>query len=468
MKVEQLNEIVIDIHKQITGNEEVQNIDSTNIVDVGKAIFDNTDIDNYVKALVDRIGKVIFVNRKYNGNGLNVLMDKWEFGSVLQKIDCTIPNPVQNKTWALENGQSYGQDTFYQPTVTAKLFNKKTTFEIDVSFTELQVKSSFNSMEELNAFVSMIYNAVENSFTVKLDGLIMATINAMTGRTLKTLNGSSTNNKAVNLLYLYNQKFPDDTITKEEALTNTNFLKFASMMINTYVDRMSKISKLFNIGGKERFTPKEDLNIIMLSDFKSVCNSYLQADTFHKELVELPNADTVPYWQGSGSSYGFESVSKIHTKIDANTTIEKDGILCVMFDKNAVAVCNEDRRVTTHYNAKGEFFTNFYKFDCSYINDENENYVVFFIDDDTDVEQVATPEATPDSSEVDSGDTVELSCDTTGATIYYTVDGSTPDEESTKYTEAISITDDVTIKAIAVKDGMSDSEVATFTYTIAD
>ena len=387
MKVEQLNSIVIDIHKQITGIEEVTEIDSSNIVDIGKSIFDNTDIDNYVKALVDRIGKVIFVNRKYQGNGLKVLMDKWEFGSVLQKIDCTIPNPVENKTWTLENGASYGQDTYYQPTVTAKLFNKKTTFEIDVSFTELQVKSSFNSMEELNAFISMIYNAVENSFTVKLDGLIMATINAMTARTIKTLGPDKTNNKAVNLLYLYNQTFPGSTpLTKDDCLTSPEFLKFASMMINTYVDRMSKISNLFNIGGKERFTPKEDLNIIMLSDFKSSCNSYLQADTFHKDLIELPNADTVPYWQGSGDSYDFDSISKIHITLSVSAegekdTGEEDGILCVMFDKNAVAVCNEERRVTTHYNAKGEFFTNFYKFDCSYINDTNENYVVFFIAD---------------------------------------------------------------------------------------
>lgn len=384
MKVEQLNSIVIDIHKQITGNEEITEINSGNIVDIGKSIFDNTDIDNYVKALTDRIGRTIFVNRKYQGSGLKVLMDKWEFGSVLQKIDCTIPDShiTQNKSWDLQNGTNYGQDTFYKPTVTAKLFNKKTTFEIDVSFTETQVKSSFNSMEELNSFVSMIYNAVEQSFTVKLDGLIMSTINAMSARTLKTLAEDKTNNKAVNLLYLYKQRFPTDTdITKANALTNTNFLKFASMMINTYIDRMSKISTLFNIGGKERFTPKEDLNLIMLSDFKSVCNSYLQADTFHKELVELPNADTVPYWQGSGNEYSFDSVSKIHTTIGPGVTVEKSGILAVMFDKNAVAVCNEDRRVTTSYNAKAEFFTNYYKFDCSYINDTNENYVVFFIDD---------------------------------------------------------------------------------------
>lgn len=380
MKVTQLNEIVLSVYKQITGNTEVTTIDSTNIIDIGKQILDTTDVDNYVKTLTDKIGKTIFVNRKYQGNAVNVLMDKWEFGSVLQKIDVAIDDTsiTTNDSWNLTKGSTYSQDKFYSPIVSAKLYNKKVTFEIDVSFTELQVKSCFNSMEELNNFVSMIYNAVENSFTVKLDGLIMATINSMSAKTLLTKDS----NTSVNLLQLYKEKFVNDTtITKDNALTNAEFLKFASMVVNTYVDRMSKISTLFNIGKQQRFTPRESLNLVMLSDFKSSCQSYLQADTFHKELVELPNAETVPYWQGTGTKYDFDSISKINVKLDSKNTIEQNGVLAVMFDKNAVAVCNEDRRVTTHYNAKGEFYTNFYKFDCSYINDTNENYVVFYIDD---------------------------------------------------------------------------------------
>lgn len=384
MKVAQLNTIVLDVYKQLVGNTEVTTIDASNIVDIGKQILDTGDVDNYVKALTDRIGKSIFVNRKYQGNGINVLMDSWEFGSVLQKIDVTLPDDLvnTNDSWGLQHKQTYGQDTFYQPVISAKLYNKKVTFEIDVSFTEVQVKSSFNSMEELNAFVSMIYNAVENSFTVKLDGLIMATINSMSAKTLSVKDS----NTSVNLLAMYKEQFADETITKENALTNSEFLKFASMIINNYVDRVSKISTLFNIGKNQRFTPKDSLNLIMLSEFKSACNSYLQADTYHKELVELPNAESVPYWQGSGSKYEFTSTSKINVKLDSKTSVEQGGILAVMFDKNAVAVCNEDRRVTTHYNAKGEFFTNFYKFDCSYINDTNENFIVFYIDD---VEQSA-------------------------------------------------------------------------------
>ena len=392
MKVEQLNEIVNSIHKQVTGKTEVTTINTSNIVDIGKEIFDSTSVDNYVKSLVDKIGKTIFVNRKYSGSGVNVLMDSWEFGSVLQKIDVETPEAKTNDSWNLKDGQTYGQDTFYQPKVTTKFFNSKTTFEIDVSFTEKQVKESFNSMEELNSFISMIYNAVERSFTVKLDGLIMSTINNMTAQTIFIDLGSDAGDvyknkssvKAVNLLYEYNKKFTKE-LTVKQALTDTDFLKFASLTINSYVDRIQKLSTLFNIGGKERFTPKEDLNLLMLSDFSNSVKSYLYANTKNTEFVALPKAENIPYWQGSGASYAFEDVStiNINSKDSSNGSfnVKLSGLVAVLFDKNAVGVCNQDRRVTTYYNAKGEFYNNFYKFDCSYFNDLNENFVVFFIND---------------------------------------------------------------------------------------
>ena len=392
MKVEQLNEIVNSIHKQVTGKEEITTINASNIVDIGKEIFDNTSVDNYVKSLVDKIGKTIFVNRKYSGSGVNVLMDSWEFGSVLQKIDVETPEAKQNDSWKLTDGQTYGQDTFYQPKVTTKFFNSKTTFEIDVSFTEIQVKESFNSMEELNSFISMIYNAVERSFTVKLDGLIMSTINNMTAQTIYGDFGDVVEDrfkdkssvKAVNLLYEYNQKFTKE-LTVKQALSDTNFLKFASLTINSYVDRIQKLSTLFNIGGKERFTPKEDLNLLMLSDFSNSVKSYLYADIKNTEYITLPKAENIPYWQGSGVNYAFEDVStiNINSKNSSNVSfnVKLSGLVAVLFDKNAVGVCNQNRRVTTYYNAKGEFYNNFYKFDCSYFNDLNENFVVFFIND---------------------------------------------------------------------------------------
>lgn len=384
MEVKQIFELVNGITSEITGQTELVKEDLSNIVDVGKELFTASDVDNYVKSLVDRIGKTIFVNRKYSGKVPSVVMDSWEFGSVLQKISADLPQATENESWELENGTSYDPNVFYKPTVSAKFYNSKITFEVPLSFTERQVKESFNSASELNAFISMLYNAVEKSMTVKIDSLVMRTINNMIAN---TFDGDSTGVRAVNLLSAYNTAMGlsgANVLAADKAITNKDFLRFASMQIALYADRLGTMSTLFNAGGKERFTPKDMLHIVLLSDFAEGAKIYLESDTFNKELVKLPTAETVPYWQGSGKSYSFADVSKIFVQIpDGNTKkdVNLSGILGVMFDRDALGVCNLDRRVTTNYNPKAEFFSNWYKFDAGYFNDLNENFVLFYVAD---------------------------------------------------------------------------------------
>lgn len=384
MKVEQIYELVNGITSEITGKTDLVKEDLSNVVDVGKELFSASDVDNYVKSLVNRVGKTIFVNRKYTGKVPSVVMDSWEFGSVLQKISADLPSATENETWELENGASYDPNIFYKPTVSAKFYNSKVTFEVPLSFTERQVKESFNNASELNAFISMLYNAVEKSMTVKTDSLIMRTINNMIAH---TFDGDSNGIRAVNLLEGYNAFLTASggtAIEATEAITNPDFLRYASMQMALYTDRLGTMSTLFNAGGKERFTNKDDLHIILLSDFAQGAKTYLESDTFNKEFVKLPNAETVPYWQGSGKNYAFADTSRINVTIKdgANTKdVELSGILGVMFDKDALGVSNLDRRVTTNYNPKAEFFSNWYKFDCGYFNDLNENFVVFYVAD---------------------------------------------------------------------------------------
>lgn len=378
MKVKQIYNIVNDITGEILGKTDLVKEDLSNIVDVGKEIFDSTSVDNYVRTLVDRVGKVIFVSRPYSGNTPSVLMDSWDYGAVVEKISCELPEAVENKSWDLQDGQDYSPNVFYKPEISAKFFNNKMTFEIDMSFTERQIKSSFASASEINSFLSMIYNAVEKSFTVKIDGLIQRTINNMIAETLAN---DTTGIKAVNLLKMYNEKF-GTTLKAKDSITNKEFIRFASMTMGLYIDRLSRISTLFNIGGKDRFTSNDMLHVIMLSDFKASANSYLQSDTFHNEFTKLPNAETVPYWQGSGNDFSFEKVSAINVNTSGGKTVSKSGILAVMFDRDAVGVSNLDRRVTTNYNAKGEFYNNFFKMDCGAFNDLNENFIVFYVEDE--------------------------------------------------------------------------------------
>lgn len=396
MTVKQIYELMNTVTGEVLGKTDLVAEDLSNVVDVGTEVFNASAVDNYVKTLVNHIGKVIFVNRPYSGKIPSVLMDSWEFGSVLEKISCDTPAAEENESWDLVDGQEYKQDIFYKPTVSAKFFNSKVTFEVPMSFTEKQVKESFSNAAQLNGFISMIYNAVDRSMTIKIDGLVMRTINSMIAQTLNADKtafsggyGTASTARCVNLLKLYNDKFfpatgstaNPDALTADKAIYDPDFIRFASYTMGVYVDRLASISTLFNVGGKDRFTDAANLHVIMLSDFAKGADVYLQSDVRHNEMTRLPNYETIPYWQGSGQNYEFDSTSAINVKIDASTTINVKGIVGVMFDRDALGVSNLDRRVTTAYNAKAEFFNNYYKFDAGYFNDTNENFVVFFVSD---------------------------------------------------------------------------------------
>lgn len=397
MEVKQIYTLINSVSKEVLGKTDIVQEDLTGIVDLGTAVFNQGAVDNYVKSLVNHIGKVIFVNRPYAGKVPSVLMDAWEFGSVLEKISADVPEAEENDTWDLKDGQTYSQDVFHKPTVTAKFFNSKVTFEVPVSITERQVKESFSNAAQLNGFISMIYAAVEKSMTIKADALIMRTINNMIAETVladaqafgATAAGdmegadlaSASTARCVNLLKLYNDKTGASTkLTAGKAITDPDFIRFASYVMGTYADRLQSISTVFNVGGKERFTPKDMLHVVLLSDFAKAAQTYLYSDTFNRGDVLLPQAETVPFWQGSGQNYEFASTGNINIKESGGKAVEISGVLGVMFDRDALGVCNLDRRVTTNYNAKAEFFNNYYKFDAGYFNDTNENFVVFFIE----------------------------------------------------------------------------------------
>ena len=385
MEIKQVYQFVNTATAEALGKEGIVSEDLSNVVDVGTAILDANAADAYVQSLVNQIGRIIFVDRAYRGGVPSVLMDGWEFGSVLEKIQGEIPEAVEDESWELEHMQSYDQNIFYQPKVTAKFFNKKVVFEIDVSFTKKQVMQSFQSATQLNAFLSMIYNNVEKSMTVKTEALIMRTINNAIAETVYSEYSTaqytrSSGVRAVNLLYLYNQRY-NTSLTASDALTTPDFIRFASFMIKLYIERMSRLSSLFNVGGKDRFTPSDLMRVVMLADFEASAGTYLY-DANGQFLVgdlKLPEAETVPYWQGSGTSYAFSDITNVDVTTASGHSVDIDGVLCVLFDRDALGVSNLDREVTTHYNAKARFFTNFYHFDAGYFNDLDENFVVFFV-----------------------------------------------------------------------------------------
>lgn len=378
MKVEQVYEIVNDTTKEVIGSEDlIATADNNKIVDVGESVIGSNNMDNYVKTLVDHIGKVVFVDRPYEGGTPSVLMTDNEWGAITEKIRYVgLPEAEENDTWDLNDGQSYDPNVFTKPNVSAKFFSKITTYDIPMSFATRQLKSAFSNIGQLNAFFSMVENAIAKSFTVKQDSLIMKTITNMIFKSRTDLTGM----RWVKLGTMY-RAMSGKATTGEALLYDPEFIRFASMVIKRMAKRLGKLSTLFNAGGTEKITTPNFLHMILHSDFTSAAESYLQSDTYHEEFTKLPKAETVSFWQGSGSSFAWSDTAAIKgIPTGEQEAVTVSNILGCMFDRDALGVCNMNRRVTSNYNGKAEFTNNWYKFDCGYFNDLDENFVFFSLD----------------------------------------------------------------------------------------
>lgn len=384
MQVSQIFKIVNDALKQTDGNLPLLQEDLSNIIDVGNSIFNANSFDNYVKKLVDRIGKVVFVSRPYSGLAPSIYMDSVIWGSVTQKISSAVPEAVENESYELVNGATYDPNQVNLPDVYVKFFSKYVTFEVDRTITEKQLRSAFTGVAELDGFISMIFNEISKAFTIAIDNLIMRTINSAIADTLykdynsDTVFTGASHTRAVNLLYLYNQRY-STTLTAAQAVTTPEFVRFASYYMALYSDRLSRVSTLFNVGETQKFTPKEEQHFILLSEFARSADVFLQSDVYHNELTAITKYEVVPYWQGSGVDYAFDSTSAINVISGSGNTVTASGILGVMFDRYALGVTNIEQWVNTQYNAKADFVNYFYKYKAGYFNDLNENFVVFFV-----------------------------------------------------------------------------------------
>lgn len=380
MKIQQVYQLVNDATQEVLGEQAIINEDLSNVVSVGEQIANMNLYDKYVGALVNRIAKSIFSIRAYSGRAPKVLMDSWEFGSIVQKVHMELPEAEENESWSLVDGATYEENQFYKPTVYVKLWNHKTTFEIPLSIAEEQLKQSFLGAEEMARFVAMIFQAVENSLTLKFDTLIMRTIDNFIGATIQD---GTVGTHYVKLLTEYTAIY-GGTLTSADCIYNKDFLRYVAFRMKQVASRLGTYSTLFNLGGTQKHTPREDLRIVMLDVLDAGVSAFLQSDTFHDELVKLPSADVVPFWQGSGTTFALADTSSINVDVldtsGTKQTVSKSYIVAVMFDRDSLGVTALRKRVTSKYNAKGEFWNYWYKEDAGYFNDYNENFIVFTLE----------------------------------------------------------------------------------------
>ena len=386
MQVKQIQDLVNDITREKLGEEALLTDDLSNVVDVGDTIANRMGVENFARVLPDHIGRMIISNREYDeADGPDIYMDGWEWGSIMEKIKTnSLPVAEEDEMWELEDGTSYDPNIFTKPDVSAKFYNKYDAFKITYpSVATSRLKSAFDSPSQLNAFMSMIHNNVSNSLKVKLKGLKLATISNMIGETIYNEYSSgvysgSSGIRAINLLYEYNLS-SGESLTAATAVTDPDFIRYACYRMGLVEKRMRDMSTLFNVNGYPKFTSRDKLNAVLLAEFSSAATVFLQSDTFHKELVALPKAREVSYWQGSGTSYGFSDTSKVKITTTGNHTITAGGILGCIYDREALGVTCIDQKVTSQYNGAVDITNSWMHYKAGYFNDFDENFVVFFV-----------------------------------------------------------------------------------------
>lgn len=390
MKVKQISGMLNDVFGEILGEgliaENLSNIVSAGTIITSSSTFGD-NFENYAGKIVDKVGKTVFADRVYRAKDLGIWRDSWEYGSVLEKIRCDVGDYDDNCEWDLTKAGQSGLDynehianhieemfKFYPANTQAKYFNDKVTFKTVISITRKQLKSAFDSASAMARFIGMIENRIMSKMEIAKDQLQRRALVNLIAHNIKKGAGTA---KVVDLKAAFEAAGGATIANFNAALQNPDFLRFTAKRMTMDRQFMTEPSKVYNNGVFYTHTPVEDSRLVVLSDLDTGLKFNLYGDTYNEEFVKLDNYKTLPFWQGTSGTMGVDVRSSIKVVDTDADTVNQSGIIGVLFDKDAVAACNEDPEVRSQYNADGNFTNYFYTYDCSYYNDFDENSIVY-------------------------------------------------------------------------------------------
>ena len=380
--VNQIYALVNDAAAEALGEQNISVKDTAGLVSLGDVVLSSDENkEQFYKALTDRIGRTVIAARAYSAVKRSVKRDEMDWGLVYQKISYRKREAVSNPSWNA-NAQADPFDVDIQTEAVQKLFAVISTYSYEDSIPDGQLFTAFTNAGAMGAFISGIYTNMRNYMELAEADLANLAVDTLIAGVL--IKGTAAQKR--NILAEYDQKF-NKQLTTDTCLADPDFLKYATREILTTKDNMSTLSEIFNAEGFQRFTPEDKCVVEVLGQFASASDTYLQADTYHNELVKLPNYEKVVYWQAPGTSFAFGDVSKIHIENEhlavtgnSDGECEQSGILALVRDYDAAASVIMRRRSASIYNPRAERFNIFEKADQGYAVDLSENAVVFYIE----------------------------------------------------------------------------------------
>lgn len=383
MSIEQAYTLVNAVHRQATGQDNIQATDLSSFISVAQATL-QCGYEATLNAISQVITRTIISVRPYNAKfkGLEMSADRW--GGILRKINFADTVALADPTYQLVDGQSVDQYTVKKPNVLETRYVGSNVYKGKYTIFTRQLDVAFSSPEEFASFMSGLMTHFSNELEQWLENLKRAIVSNMIGA--KNIIGGE---GKVLLLTEYNT-LTGNSFTKADIMKPANFkpfMQWAYTRVSEVSRLMSERSQLFQqvITNKPimRHTPVEDQRVYMLANFLDAMDAQVLADTYHDNFLRYADVEAVSYWQAIKSP---EEVSVTPVYADATGAIVKgtaqviDDVIGIIFDRDAMGYnLYQDSLETSPYNADGQYYNLFHHVRVQLQNDVTEKACIFLL-----------------------------------------------------------------------------------------
>ena len=377
MTVNQIYQLLNDTANQTYGANAIATLDLENMISLRDTVF-SAGADAFLNVLVDRIGKTVLRTLDFTATFPKLLRTEYEFGCILQKVNINPMMAQAQESWNV--GQGGFTPNLYKidkASIAQTFFKDAQTYELDITIPDTLFKTAFTSAEAMSAFITGIFDTMTTSLNMHIENQARIAILGLIGEKINANNG------IVDLLALYNNVAGTPINSADEAMVSVDFLNFAGKIMRNYIKYMAKPSVLYNTAGMVRATARDNMHVMMLTEFASAYATYVRSELFNPQ--DLPYFTEVEYWQGTGATApNFSDCSSVNVEIPSDgTKVTQAGIVGVFADREAIGVGLYDQFTATDRNNRNRYTNYTEGITSQWYIDDSENCVIFTVVDQT-------------------------------------------------------------------------------------
>lgn len=398
MVVEQIKNLTMNAIAQTLGasymtqdDGTIAPLDDAKLIDVGKTI-ENLEhgVENFTKSLLDQLAKIYIVSDVYKNDLPDIFVDSFDWGGFIEVVNFDLAEVIDDPMFNLIDGQSYAdiEHTFYQPKVNVKLFTERKSVAVPWSIAREQVMTAFTGINEMNNFISGLNVNIENTYNIILETYSHILVSSAVAISDKAINTS------VHLVTEYNEETHNTETDATVLLQDEAFLAWVSRKIKDIRRNIKKMTRSFNDGSCNTFTPVGKDKLILVGKFVDAIKFNLRADTYHEDMVGFGDYDEIAFWQGhytsdgeTESSFDFSDVTTISVKGDPNdklgigtSDVTINNCVGLIYDKRGIGLCPFKTKITSNYTASADFTSYWRHLLLNYIVNSQFNMVALIMD----------------------------------------------------------------------------------------